>query len=60
MAKSLDKSDAKKDRADKDGSHKDSATATAEKTRPMPGAAQVSAPTGQLNCGIASFGVSAT
>jgi recombination protein RecA len=39
MAKSLDKSDAKKDRADKDTG---AATATADKTRPMPSAAQVS------------------
>jgi recombination protein RecA len=43
MAKSLDKSDAKKDRADRtEKEGRDGATATAEKTRPMPGAAQVS------------------
>jgi recombination protein RecA len=43
MAKSLDKSDAKKDRPDRgaERGEKDS-TAVAEKTRPMPGAAQVS------------------
>ena len=43
MAKSLDKSDAKKDRTDRADSRAERGeSATAEKTRPMPGAASVS------------------